>query len=88
MGSIFAAEALSLQEVLSDAIYLWAIINKSVGAKEILKVPYINSNTAVNSTKEHAKVRWVQASDMLADCLTKRCVHGEGLLNMVKRGMH
>ena len=35
--------------------------------------------------KEHVKDRRVQVIDMVADCLTKRGVNGEALMDVVKR---
>ena len=36
--------------------------------------------------KEALQVRWVQSSDMLADCLTRRGVHPDKLMDVIKTG--
>ena len=111
VGSTLAAEALSLQEAVSHAIYLRAILAEIMGKKEqeIPITSYVDSNNlyqAVYSTKfvedkrlrldiaqvqesiklEVLEVRWVQGGDMLADCLTKRGVNPDKLMDVIKKG--
>lgn len=111
VGSTLAAEALSLQEAVSHAIYLRAILAEIMGKKE-LEIPitsYVDSNNlyqAAYSTKfvedkrlrldiaqvqecikkEALEVRWVQAGDMLADCLTKGGANPDKLMEVIMKG--
>ena len=90
--STVAAAALSLQMALSHAVYLRAVLAetlKAINSTKFVEDKRLRLNIAQiqECVVEHkVTVRWVGAADMIADCLIKRGLKADALLDIITYG--